>query len=148
METGVTQPQSPVGPPTPGPSPGTAPKPRPGTPRDAGADEPGPDSPSTVFFLKRDAMVSGRARAAQLGPVRSGPALRKRRGEGRRPGEACSGGRRRTGSPGTTCGGCGQEKLGKPRPGRSGDRELTHFLEKSLRGDACALGKHACALRV
>lgn len=29
----------------------------------------------------------------------------------------------------------------------SGDRELRHFLEKSLLGGACALGARACALR-
>lgn len=29
----------------------------------------------------------------------------------------------------------------------SGDRELRHFLEKSLLGGACALGASACALR-
>lgn len=35
---------------------------------------PAANSPSTVFFLKRDAMVRDRAPAARLGPVRSVPA--------------------------------------------------------------------------
>lgn len=52
-------------------------------------------------------MVSGRVRAAQLGPVRSGPVLGLGRVEGQIPGEARSGRRRKTGSPSTTCGGRG-----------------------------------------
>lgn len=43
--------------------------------RRAGPLRPGLNSPSTVFFLKRDAMVRDRAQAARLGPVR--PATEK-----------------------------------------------------------------------
>lgn len=47
-----------------------------GTPR--GPSGPAWNLPSTVFFLKKDAMVKDRAQAARLGPgpVRSGPARR------------------------------------------------------------------------
>ena len=83
---------------------------------------------STVFFLKREAMVSGRARAAQLGPVRSGPVLGTGPVEGRIPEKPGSGGRRRTGSPSSTCGGRGSARLPRTRPGCSGDRELRHFF--------------------
>jgi hypothetical protein len=111
-----------------GPPRGTAPDPRPELPRDPGRVSLAPNSPSTVFFLKREAMVSGRARAAQLGPVRSGPVLGTGPVEGRIPEKPGSGGRRRTGSPSSTCGGRGSARLPRTRPGCSGDRELRHFF--------------------
>lgn len=114
----------------PGPPQGTALKPRPELPRDPRRVSLAPNSPSTVFFLKRDAMVSGRARAAQLGPVRSGRVLGTGPVEGRIPEKARSD-RRRTGSPSSTRDGRGSARLPRTRPRSSGDRELRHFFWRS-----------------
>ena len=108
------------------------------------------NSPSTVFFLKRDAMVRDLVRAARLGPVR--PATGKGPEEKDRPLEGSgwrSGWAREEG---------GVSRQDPRRAGihepcrsgvalRSGDRELRHFLEKSLPGSACVICARACVLR-
>lgn len=73
-----------------GPPPGDSGEPRP-EPQIPGSRSRALNSPSTVFFLKRDAMVSGRAGAAQLGPVRSGRVLGKGQREGRSLGLGAAG---------------------------------------------------------
>lgn len=73
-----------------GPPPGIAASRGP-SPRSPGARSRALNSPSTVFFLKRDAMVRGRAGAAQVGPVRSGRVLGKGQREGRSLGVGATG---------------------------------------------------------
>ena len=147
--------RSPVGPLDPAPPLGTAERIVAGSPqntpgkRRAGPLRPGLNSPSTVFFLKRDAMVGDRAQAARLGPVR--PATGKRQNGKDRPLEGLGwwsdGQEKREGSPGRTRGGrVAAKPTAAESPPSSGDRELRHFLEKSLLGGACALGARACAL--
>lgn len=108
------------------------------------------NSPSTVFFLKRDAMVRDRARAARLGPVR--PATGKEPEGKDRPLEGSgwrSGWAREEGGVSRQ----DPRRAGIHEPYRSGvalssgDRELRHFLEKSLAGSACAICARACVLR-
>lgn len=93
--------------------------------------------PSTVFFLKKDAMVKDRSQAARFGPVRKRTG--ERTGPGRVRGGEAEGLEERTGSPGRTRRGRYPRSLPQPTLRRSGDCELRHFLEKSLLGGACAL---------
>lgn len=146
-----------MGPLDPAPPPGTAVRTVAGSPqntpgkRRAGPLWPGLNSPSTVFFLKRDAMVRDRVWAARLGPVRSDPGWESTGGKGqalkgfglaeRRAREEGAVSRQDPRKAGTR-----EAYRSGVAPG-SGDRELRHFLEKSLLGGACALGVSACALR-
>lgn len=129
----------------PGPPPETPPGRGGGHPETPAVDEPGPEL--TVHRLLLEEGRHGQ-RPHPGGPTRPGPVRpgsRKRRTKGT---AARSCWRRKAGSTGRTRGRRGCARLWRTRRGRSGDRELRHFLEKSLLGGACALCEHACALRV
>lgn len=86
-------------------------------------------------------MVSGRARAARLGPVL--PATGKGQEGKDRPLECAkwqaAGAGKRAASPGRSRRAPYSPSPPRPRRRSSGDCELKHFLEKSLVGGACAL---------
>lgn len=96
-------------------------------------------------------MVGDRARAARLGPVR--PETRKGKKGKDRPleGSGWRSDRAKGQGPGRHAGpveGVYPRGYRSRVAGSSGDRELRHFLEKSLLGGACAICTHACALRL
>lgn len=132
-----------------GPTLGDSGEPRP-KPPDPGSQEPGPEL--TVHGLLLEEGRHGE-RPRRGGPARPG-SVRPGSGEGTAErtepggGGGWQGWGAGVGSRDPSCDRRGSARLLPTRPGRSGDRELRHFLEKSLLGGACACCGHACALRV